>query len=518
MAPSRVFDPAPPRKDEEEEDLTRSQGCEFNSDSELEVIEAGGAVLQGGEESGSSVEGKGGAQSSVPDFNVEKTVVHHPTYQVARGVLRFPARERCTTTLATTWAEVASGPTGRDPQVSSGRGTLVPSGRGWLRGRGTLVSGGRVMLLTSGRGTLAPSHVGAQQASTTSLHSSTPELGRAWEKRGCAVRKMVSQRTEPPTKTSEESSEIAPMRVTISLKHGDQTKLDNPKESEDRAGNSDGQDQENSDAIPSRMPLTSQELRANRENQAAGEQEASSHKKKTTVVRAKGGNRPTYTVAAAAGDLSRSNPRKKMTHEKKFPETDSSVMLGRIFPPWGQRIKAPHQEAASLPPISCVPVFRNSKSSSSSLSPGPKQSKQDGTLRRSRTWRRRETQTVAREDDELNRDPVLQAQLSTYRPGPPYLLLHRGELSSGDARTRAPYISQISQPLPQRQRSITPRGFAPSGDQEPLTHATGPEMSQQPSGEQGCPRCPVLQKEIEKLKDQLAAIQFLNEKFQSFGV
>ncbi|XP_048191325.1 uncharacterized protein CXorf49 homolog [Perognathus longimembris pacificus] len=328
---------------------------------------------------------------------------------------------------------------------------------------------------------------------------------------------IKSAESSSDTETSEESTEIPPMRVTISLKRGDQTKLDNPKESEDTAGNSDSQDQDNPDAVPGSLPVSSQELKTNRENQAAGEQEACSYKKKQVVVRAKGGNRPIYTMAAAAtGDSPRGNPRKKMSHEKKFPGSDSSVTLGRLFPPWGQRIKAPPLEAASLPPIPCVPVFGSSKSSSS-LSPGPKQSKQGGTLRRSRTWRR-ETQPVAREDYELNRDPVIPAQLPTYRPVPPYLSLHRGEFNSGDAHTRVPHILEKSQHLPQRQGSITPRGSAPSDDQEPPVHPTGPERPQQPSGEQGCPRCPVLQKEIENLKDQLAAIQFLNEKFHSFEI
>ncbi|KAM4819087.1 uncharacterized protein CXorf49 homolog isoform 2-T2 [Thomomys bottae] len=356
------------------------------------------------------------------------------------------------------------------------------------------------MLLTSGRGTLSSSHAGAQQASTTTPHSSSPEPGRAWEKRGSEVSQTVIQGAKSPSsdiEISEESSELPPMRVTISLKRGDQAKLDNPKESEDTAENSSGEDQEISDTTPGSLAVPSQELSTNRETQAAEEQEASSSKKKQTVVRAKGGNKPIYSVAAATGNLPRGHHRKRMTHEKKFPESDSSVTLGRIFPPWGQRIKAPSLEAASLPPISCVPVFGSSKSSSS-LIPGPKQSKQGSTVRRSRTWRRRETQSAAR-DYELNTDPVLQAQISTQRSGPSYLSLHRGE-SSSDAHARAPHISEKSQPLPQRQEVITPRGF---DDQEPPMQPIVPERPQQPVGEQGCPRCPVLLKEIEKLKDQL---------------
>nr|XP_040144443.1 uncharacterized protein CXorf49-like [Ictidomys tridecemlineatus] len=94
--------------------------------------------------------------------------------------------------------------------------------------------------------------------------------------------------------------------------------------------------------------------------------------------------------------------------------------------------------------------------------------------------------------------------------------MHRGDFNSGDPNTRAPQRPASSQPLDLSQGGLTPRGPA-SGDQESAVHHPVLErQQQQPPGTQGCLQCVALQKEIEDLKEQLAVMQSLDDKFQVF--
>ncbi|XP_069895229.1 leucine-rich repeat and IQ domain-containing protein 1-like [Dipodomys merriami] len=166
-------------------------------------------------------------------------------------------------------------------------------------------------------------------------------------------------------------------------------------------------------------------------------------------------------------------------------------------------MKTPPPEAAAsaLPPISGVPPFGGSKAPSS-LHPSPKQYKQDSNLKRYGGWRRRKSCSVAREDDEANRDPGLQAQLSKYRPDQPNLSIHGGEISGGYHHTRDSPVQMKSQPFPQRQQRIPPTGPATTDYQEPPMHSHGPERPQEPSGQPGCARCLTLHTDIENLKER----------------
>ncbi|XP_058297266.1 uncharacterized protein CXorf49-like [Hylobates moloch] len=92
--------------------------------------------------------------------------------------------------------------------------------------------------------------------------------------------------------------------------------------------------------------------------------------------------------------------------------------------------------------------------------------------------------------------------------------MRRGEFSSSDPNIRAPQVLGTSQPSAYSLGGLVPRRHAPSGNQQLPVHLPRPERQQQPPGAQGCPRCILLQMEIEDLRDQLAAMQFLIDKFQ----
>nr|XP_021577296.2 uncharacterized protein CXorf49 homolog isoform X2 [Ictidomys tridecemlineatus] len=265
------------------------------------------------------------------------------------------------------------------------------------------------------------------------------------------------------------------------------------------------------------------------DKQASAELEAGSSKKIQSMLWGKGGSRssnpgapppPAAAAAAAAtpaaaGALPRATPsKKKAIQEKKSLGGGSKVSLGRAFPSWGQRLKAAPLEPATFPPISGVPLLGRSKRYSL-LPLGPKQSKHSGIGKRSMAKKTRESQPVAREDNDPNRDADPQAQLPTQRPGSPGLGMHLGEFGSGDPSTNNPQSSGSSQLLDLSPGDLTPRGPATSGDQEPAIRHPFPERQQQPPGAQGCPRCVVLQKERDDLKEQLAVMQSLADKFQA---
>nr|XP_031302478.1 uncharacterized protein CXorf49 homolog [Camelus dromedarius] len=175
--------------------------------------------------------------------------------------------------------------------------------------------------------------------------------------------------------------------------------------------------------------------------------------------------------------------------------------------------KAP-LEPATFPPISGIPLLGRSKRYSSVPS-GTKQSKHSGTGKKSVARRARVSEpAVAGEDKDPNRDPVAKGQLPTHRRGRSFSCGHRGASSSGNLNTRASQDSGRLEPLARNQGDDMPRGPAPPGDQEPLDQPPRPERQQQAPGAQGCPRCPVLQREIDSLKEQLAAMENLAYKFQ----
>ncbi|XP_013358263.1 PREDICTED: uncharacterized protein CXorf49 homolog [Chinchilla lanigera] len=306
------------------------------------------------------------------------------------------------------------------------------------------------------------------------------------------------------------------MRVSISRKGRGQARSGGPKEPGDAARHPGVRAQASVPHLRGAL-LTSapRRLTSAMGKQPAGEPDASPSKKMHNVVWAKGEGKPSYSAAGTvAGGLPRTAARKKEAQEKKSLGGGSRVILGRAFPLWGQRLRATPLEPATFPPISGVPLLGKSKGFAL-LPSGAKPSTQGSTGKRSSARKARESQPGAGEDKGANSDSVPQTQPPTQRPGPRCLSMHRREFVSGDADTRAPELPAASRRLTVSQGGLPPKDPVLSGDQEPTVHAPVLESQQPPAGAQGCPRCVMLQKEIDDLKDQLALLQSLTDKFQT---
>ncbi|XP_012591631.2 uncharacterized protein CXorf49-like [Microcebus murinus] len=114
--------------------------------------------------------------------------------------------------------------------------------------------------------------------------------------------------------------------------------------------------------------------------------------------------------------------------------------------------------------------------------------------------------------DEFSEIPM---RLPTPRPGPPCLHMHRGGFGSDYPHIRAIQVPGNSQAWALSQRGVTPRGPAPSSDQEPPVHDPRRERQQQPPGSQGCVRCAKLQREMDGPLVQPAAMKCHGDKFQA---
>uniref|UniRef100_A0A8C8VWR5 Predicted gene 4779 n=1 Tax=Peromyscus maniculatus bairdii TaxID=230844 RepID=A0A8C8VWR5_PERMB len=388
---------------------------------------------------------------------------------------------------------------------------------------------------TSRRGMRPPTSVEGKQVSASQQHPRGLGRGRAWvtPRRGATSRIIASedfQFLSSDPESSDEFSETELMRVTICLKEGGQAKSTGLTELEDTGRRTNVRGRGSFVHMPpSLLVTTPRGLSSGGEKQALGELEGSLSKKKPSGVWGKEGSRPSYPGAAVASSAAapapvasasgasptKTSPRKKGAAKEKPTQWDASRgSLGRTFPPWGQRLKSAPVEPATFPPISGVALL--GKASKCSLPSGPKECKPFCTGKRSMARKTKESQPGAKEDNDPTRDPGLQAQLPTHRAEQPCTCTHRGEMSSGDPNTRAPQVAGNSQFLSLSQRSARPRAPAPAGDQDILVCPLLPAEEGEPvlQGTPGCPQCLMLRKEIEELKEQLAIMQALNEKFQ----
>nr|XP_044619892.1 uncharacterized protein CXorf49 homolog [Equus asinus]XP_044619893.1 uncharacterized protein CXorf49 homolog [Equus asinus] len=380
-----------------------------------------------------------------------------------------------------------------------------------------------------GPGAPALSWVASQPASAALLPLPGPEGGPAWgsPKRGGRSRLgSPASRGRPSAggpvrlpsdpEPSDEASELQPTRVSLCPGEGGQAQPNGPEHPGDPPRRSSFPARENFLHVPgSFLPSAARAFALAVERRAVGGLDFSSSKKVECVVWGKGGKRPSYQAAAAAaaaagGVPSRATPWRKAAPEKKSLGAASQVAQGRTFLSWGQRASAAPLDPATFPPVSGVPLLVRCRRA--------KQSKQPGTGKKSVAGRTMESQPVevAGEDIDPNSDPAPRGQPPGHRPGPCSRCVRRPEGSSGHLNTRAaPQVAGNPQCLARSQGNTVPRGPAPSGDQEPLDRPPGRQRQQQPRGARGCPRCHVLQREIGDLKEHLAAVLSLADKFQS---
>uniref|UniRef100_A0A8C0PJK3 Uncharacterized protein n=1 Tax=Canis lupus familiaris TaxID=9615 RepID=A0A8C0PJK3_CANLF len=477
--PGLGLDPGPPRSGEGEGGFPDPEGFE----SEREVMEAGGPVLWGREgRPGTPADDKGDALDYASHLADESGAasVQQLTDPDALGVRRNPSPESCAAEGSGVWAGLEAGP--------------------------------------GGRGALALSRGESQPPSAVPLHLGGPEGARPRgnPRRGPKSRSTVRvDRQRPSAKgpgrrpsdpeSSDEFGEIQLMRVSICSKERGQAKPNSPEDPGDTPRQPSFHVRENFLHVPgSFLSSAPRGFTSVVERQAVGELDISSSKKMQSVVWGKGGNRPSYPVAAAAA---------KVAQEKKSLGGASKVTQGRSFPPWGQRVSAAPLEPATFPPISGVPLLGRNKRYSLVPS-GSKQSKHTGRSRKKsgpRRTRESEPVVVTGEGSDSNRDTVPKGQLPTHRPGPCCSGMHRGECSSGDLDTRAPEVPGSSAPSSclATLRILGAACGCSSGDQEPLDHLPRPERLQQPPGTQGCPRCLLTPVSVS------AAMQSLTDKFQT---
>uniref|UniRef100_A0A8C0DTP1 Uncharacterized protein n=1 Tax=Balaenoptera musculus TaxID=9771 RepID=A0A8C0DTP1_BALMU len=344
-----------------------------------------------------------------------------------------------------------------------------------------------------GRGAPAQSCGEAPPAPARPLHLGGPEAGRAWgnPERGPKRRlNVAADRQRLPEEglawllsdpeSSDEFSETQLMTVSTYPRGGGQAEPSRPEDPGDTPRHSNFQVRENFLHVPgSSLSSAPQGLTSVVETQDVGEQGISSPKKMRSVLWGKGGSR--------------------------WPAAASKLALGTTFPSGGERISATALEPATLPPVSGILLLGRSKRYT--LVPlGTEQSKHTGAGKKSVARRARESEAVAGEDKDPNRDPALPA----YRPGTSFPRMHRGKASSGDLNTRGPQDPGNSEPLALNPGEVMPRGPVPSGDREPLDHPPRPERQQQPLGTPGCPWVM-----LPLAPGNAAAMQYLADKFQT---
>ncbi|XP_027989892.1 uncharacterized protein CXorf49 homolog [Eptesicus fuscus] len=398
------------------------------------------------------------------------------------GVRRNPSPESCDSEVSALWVDLQAGPGGRSARAYGLVGSRLPStARLPLRGPG----GGRAWgNRKRGAKNRSKVTVGRQQSFTEGLVGSPSD-----------------------SESSDDFSEMHLLSFSLCGKGGGQAK---PRSLQDTPRHSSAHVREQFLRLPrSFLPSAPQQLASVGARQAVGELDVS-RRKPQSVVWGKAGSRPSYLPGAAvAGGLPKVTPGRKVAQEKKFLGGTSKVAPQGTFPSWGQRGSAAALEPATFPPVSGGPLLGRGKGYSLG-SLGTKQPKHTSAGQKSGARRKKGSLPVVVEEKEPERDPGPKVQPLTHSPGPSCR-----ECNSGDGNSRAAGVPGQAQPWALSQGEVLPRGPTPSSNQEPLGHPPAPERQQQPPGAEGCPRCPELQRQIYDLRQQLAAMQSLADKFQN---
>ncbi|XP_049622869.1 uncharacterized protein CXorf49 homolog [Suncus etruscus] len=257
------------------------------------------------------------------------------------------------------------------------------------------------------------------------------------------------------------------------------------------------------------------------ERWAVAGQDKSASKTLPNVVLGKSQDKSSYSGVS----LSTSPPQsttKMVTQDKKYLRGPSKLTLGRGTPSWGQRTVPAPKQPATFPPISGVKFSGGPERGS--LVPLPsKQPKQTGASgKKYETWRPREYEQLARDDDP-NRDRSPMGQIQETRLKLSGQRVHVAQGGSGNSDIKIQKTPGDIGAFVLNQGQIMARGPARSGDLEQPEDSPEPELLQLAPESVNCPRLlthipPYLETAEEATYSEFRVQSQLKGKIESAGM
>ncbi|XP_058514779.1 uncharacterized protein CXorf49-like [Ochotona princeps] len=456
---------------------------------EPEMIQAGATALKACEtRPNTPVSDREGPRGSVSQFvGAHTTVLQPQTLQGSRAVQRFLSPESRAAEAAAIWPPpVEAGPNQRGVVVNWGSKELMQAcAAPWLRSPPK--EGGRAPGLSNRRGA-------RQQLNITT------DVQRA-----CGEG-LVGLPSDPESYV--ELRDMQTGRASINLKRDGQAMQ--PTES---PRYSISPRRENFPHVSGPFSTTALWSRDSTiERQVVGELGPSSPKKMQAWLsrRVGGKSSPPRGADAATGKteaLPQALPSRQLSPGKRSLGNSPEVVLGTALSP--RRRRQLPVDPATIPPVTGISLLP--KPGTSSLAWEPKQSKQGSPEKKSGA--RRQTQLVTRGDLGSTRAPDSRSHLPSQR-------YKHHESSSGDTDIQEPQVMATFKPLPSSRGSFTARGLVISRVKQPSSHQQTLKMPEFPPGIEGCPRCTVLEEEVQDLRNELdelttVVIQLIGGKFQN---